>query len=650
MEEKNTKPSGEFVTVKIDDKCEEIKSAENAPQLMDEKSAENLGAEMPKNVAENTDKIANGEAGNSASGVAVPVAGARAGAAATAGTSVDEGISADTGTGAAFAAVPPQTLQAQPQPFPLPQPKPKEPFSAGRRDGVFVLFSLLAGLLFSFLVLFRWHGWGVTLAAAVYEAGLLVYAKSLSIKIKKESWFWAAVFGLVALSYAFWSPWSTGGVRGLFLFGLAVYLNGSIFGVLLQGKTGNPLPLDLINLFFVVPFKNTGVTFKSIKELGQKKTSEKSQKKKFTHTPAFGVLIGALICVPLLLVIVPLLLEADSGAFYNLTKNIWNFFERIFDTDDLFFNIFKTVFGLCAAFYISWLGIGAAHRRYTNQIDVKKTGRDALTLKKLPVSTVVTVLSLVCGVYVLFVCTQVPYLFSAFYGRLPEGMPVYSEYARRGFFELSTIAGVNLALMLGTAVFLKPHVKDSKIVTALLVLLCGLTILLVATGLSKMALYIGAYGLSPKRVMTSTFMAFLILLCVAVVVLLFRWFSITRFAAIVGSVMLCALCAVNLDGIAAQYNANRYLAGTLPSFDVWQVQGGGDMGYDAALRVYGKLAQQEGPEWPELEYLGSSMRSMKEVAEEKQGTTEDDVSSRRLRMAEVPDYVAEALGLEKHGG
>ena len=48
-----------------------------------------------------------------------------------------------------------------------------------------------------------------------------------------------------------------------------------------------------------------------------------------------------------------------------------------------------------------------------------------------------------------------------------------------------------------------------------------------------------------------------------------KWsFSITRLAVGTGIVMFCLLCLSNPDSLVTRYNAERYLAGTLESFDV----------------------------------------------------------------------------------
>jgi hypothetical protein len=193
---------------------------------------------------------------------------------------------------------------------------------------------------------------------------------------------------------------------------------------------------------------------------------------------------------------------------------------------------------------------------------------------------------------VVFIVSQLPYFFSAFAGQRPEGWQIYSEYARSGFFELCQIAAINLTLMTLANLLCKKPQRESRVLKILNCLLSLLTLLLIATAFSKMALYIGAYGLSIRRLLPCLFMVFLAVVCGAVVALQKRQFSIIRFSVFVGTLMLCALCLLNPDGFVARYNADRYLSGTLASFDVEILYSSGPAGVDPALKVYAQTEDE----------------------------------------------------------
>ena len=132
--------------------------------------------------------------------------------------------------------------------------------------------------------------------------------------------------------------------------------------------------------------------------------------------------------------------------------------------------------------------------------------------KKSVISMVLTalfaaVLAVCAVIYLCFFAVQFRYLFSAVWGRLPSDY-IYSEYARRGFFELAAAACINLALVcfaLRTQHAARPVMKGA------VVLLAAETLVLIGSALSKMAMYIRVYGLTPMRLYTSVFMIGLVL-------------------------------------------------------------------------------------------------------------------------------------------
>jgi hypothetical protein len=98
--------------------------------------------------------------------------------------------------------------------------------------------------------------------------------------------------------------------------------------------------------------------------------------------------------------------------------------------------------------------------------------------------------------------------------------------------------------------------------------LCIFTIALIATAMSKMAMYIDYYGLTRLRVYTSWFMIVLLFLFILVLIRQFKNFNGTRIAAVGCICLFLALCFGNVDGMIAKYNIDRYQAGTLENLDV----------------------------------------------------------------------------------
>lgn len=119
----------------------------------------------------------------------------------------------------------------------------------------------------------------------------------------------------------------------------------------------------------------------------------------------------------------------------------------------------------------------------------------------LPWLTVLTALGAVALVFTVFVATQAGSLFrgEAFI-REQTGL-TYAEYARRGFFQMIMASALSLPLVYA-APFTIAKVTDereSTSLTSLMALQLALTVLVLASGLWRMGLYVRAYGLTEDR-------------------------------------------------------------------------------------------------------------------------------------------------------
>lgn len=457
-----------------------------------------------------------------------------------------------------------------------------EPFEADRKDGIFALAVFILGFYFARWVLFSWQGWGVTLFTLGYCGVVTMYLLKKGVHIPRAGWFWLTVVVLTGISFSLWSsnglePW-----RSLLLFCSAVYWVICATGLPLLGKTSNWFGLDSFNGLFVIPFRNFGCQYKSLAFLGSNKKAEGKQ--------IFSIGLGLFLTLIVGSMVLPLLMEADSGGFSKMTKGILTYLQGIRkETFELFF---QGLLAIPIAAYLFGLVAGSAHKRGCDTFKKDSTLKAISALRILPMATIYTLLGLLCSLYMVFIGSQLPYFFSAFVGERPEGWQVYSEYARSGFFELCRIAAINLSVLTATNLLSKKSRRDSITLKILNIILALLTFVLIATALSKMAMYIGVYGLSVRRLLPCLFMIFLAVLCGGVVALQKWQFSIVRLAVGVGVVMLCTLCLLDPDGFVARYNAERYLSGTLKNFDTVILYRSGPAGVDPALEVYGKTKDQ----------------------------------------------------------
>lgn len=454
--------------------------------------------------------------------------------------------------------------------------KGKTPFVPDRRDSYFALFAFVLGFFFAHWVLFSWQGWGVTLFTLVFCGSVTLYLLKKGVHISKPGWFWLAVVVLLGVSFGLWSnnglaPW-----HGLLLFGSALYWILSATGLLIMGQTSNFIILDGYNALLGIPFSNFGCQYKSLAPLGTNRLA---------RGHIFPIILGLFLSFIVFTMVFPLLMEADSGGFARIVDTILAGFRGL---GEEFWEIFwHAILAVPIAAYMFGLAAGSAHKRGID-LNKERTAQVFSAWRILPMLTVYILLGLLCTLYIVFIGSQVPYFFSAFTGQLPDGWMVYSEYARRGFFELCSIAAINLVVLTVCNVMSQQPSRNSISLKALNSLLALITLILIATAFSKMALYIDAYGLTMRRLLPCVFMIFMAVISGGAIAVQKWSFSITRLAVGTGIVMFCLLCLSNPDSLVIRYNAERYLAGTLESFDVGILYRSGPAGVDAALMVYEK--------------------------------------------------------------
>lgn len=287
---------------------------------------------------------------------------------------------------------------------------------------------------------------------------------------------------------------------------------------------------------------------------------------------AVKALAGILCAVPVLCVVIPLLAKSDE-AFDALVSRI------VSEPSELMLQLIATII---AAPFIIGFAVSLKYREKTVSDPKQHKGIDPVFL-----TAFFAVLSL-C--YILYLFSQLAYFFSAFSGILPEGYQfTYAAYARRGFFEMCIIAGINLTLIFVMVIFSRR--KNGKLSVPLKIAGCfiGLfTLLLIAAAISKMVLYISSYGMTVLRVGTGVFM--LIMAAVFITVIL-RCFTdkvkILQTALILSSLALILLGTVNINAVIAKYNYDAYISGKLGKIDTNYLYSLGEEGVPYLIKLAG---------------------------------------------------------------
>ncbi|MBW7573460.1 DUF4153 domain-containing protein [Caproiciproducens faecalis] len=448
--------------------------------------------------------------------------------------------------------------------------KPEIPIPFTGADSVFALLFLVCGYLFVWLITPEGLGMGVTLFTAVFCTLVLLYTKSRGRKVPRNSWFWLALVLLDSVSFSLFTNVSLQFLNLLFLMGCAVYWVAVLTSGRMEGTLGTYFLPDMVNQLLRVPFLNFGCASKIIR-----RSSVKNRKSRVL----LSSLCGAVAALPILGIVLSLLMQAD-GAFQNLVKQ----FSADVDTHVVNF-LFRLLPAFLTGSYLFGLLYGNIEKRQVDSITAEKSARFSQKCKVVPVAAAVTGTVLLCLLYLVFFGAQTASLFSAFSGQGQNGLTL-AEFARRGFFELCKVVMINFAVIAVSSVLIRLEGEESRLMRVIHVILSVETLLLIASALSKMVLYITRYGLTPKRVYTSWFMVVLAVIFVLIILSRFRKINLARGVVLTCAVSFLLLCYSNIDGRIVKYNIDRYQSGTLESVDVDILYGAPDAAKPYALKLY----------------------------------------------------------------
>lgn len=246
--------------------------------------------------------------------------------------------------------------------------------------------------------------------------------------------------------------------------------------------------LGVLQALFVKPFSGIGAFFRSIGSLFRKKGNATTRR----------VLLGLLIGLPLFLIVLALLADADAGMDALLVHflddfSVWTWFWRIVRVlivAMLFYSLF---------YQLIW------GKRDPLPAPVKQSWKLAMPA---------TVIALQLAAYAVFTGVQFGYLFG---GTLPVDL-TYSEYARAGFGEFVLVTVINFTV-LGVSLV---KTERSRAIRVLQTLLIAASLIVLASAAWRMLLYVVVYGLTVNRILPLWLMAYLAFLAAVGVVRVYR--------------------------------------------------------------------------------------------------------------------------------
>lgn len=302
---------------------------------------------------------------------------------------------------------------------------------------------------------------------------------------------------------------------------------------------------------------------------------------------------GLLLTLPLLLIFGGLFMAADAH-FEQFVHNLFHL-----DMEALAVH-------LASILFVTWVVGGFLRQTLRDNAAEEEADWEKWPRLSLGSVEVLMALGMLNLLFAGFVALQARYLFGGQeMVRATAGL-TSADYARRGFFELVTVAALMLPLLLLLDWLLRRESRRSELLfnclSGGLVLLSGAVM---ASAVQRMLLYHAAYGLTELRFYTTTFMGWL--------ALVFLWFLITvlrgqrrRFvfgAMVSGFAVVGLLHLLNPDALIVRANTDRVRMGK--SFDVV---------YNASLSADAVPALLEAmPSLPQTEQVALNTRLQERV-------------------------------------
>lgn len=248
----------------------------------------------------------------------------------------------------------------------------------------------------------------------------------------------------------------------------------------------------LVNKNYKISFNNLPLMFKlfpdkiisNLKYLKPKITKEKNKK---IVNVLLGLVIGAFISV----IILVLLMSADDYFEAFLSR-----FEFSIDLD----------IGNIILYIISFITIFSISLNVYKNKDIKMKEE---SYKKIDNTLIITVLSVINFVFVLFLISEISKICGNFL-KLPEGY-IYSGYAREGFFQLLFVTLINF-FIIAFLLYKTKNASENKVIKNLILLLIMFSIVLIFNSYYRMYLYINRFGFTVLRMQVILFLAMEIVL------------------------------------------------------------------------------------------------------------------------------------------
>ncbi|MBI3168923.1 MAG: DUF4173 domain-containing protein [Chloroflexi bacterium] len=300
--------------------------------------------------------------------------------------------------------------------------------------------------------------------------------------------------------------------------------------------------------FFLLVFDMIGRPLGYILQTQKQRLNNGSERK---GSPLWGLVRGLLISLPIVFCLGSLLASGDL--VFN--QKINEFFED-FTQEKILDNIQRVMLIAGCAYLAAGVFIHSLLKSKDEELsdETKSAVKPFMGFTETSV-----VLVSVSVLFILFVGVQFKYFFG---GETNIGVTgyTYSQYARRGFNELITVAFISLMIVVGLRGVVRIESElQRRIYTGLNILLIGLVLIILVSAYQRISLGIDWHGYSRLRLYPKIFLIWLAILFIAEAVLITikqeRFFALSLVLATFGFASTISL--INIDASTVRHNVYR---------------------------------------------------------------------------------------------
>ena len=409
-------------------------------------------------------------------------------------------------------------------------------------DSLFAALSFVVGFLLMRYVVWYQTGYFTTAVTIITLGFVTWYLIKRGYKLAVENCINAGVILLLSLVFSFTSNKPIKGWTAVAIICLTAYF---VFSVCSDRKLSEYFFKDLTNAVFF-PFSGFSYNFSAV--FRSRNGGKKGR--------IANIMIGLAVSIPLFIVVLLLLVSADK-AMSNMVENIFDVV-----TEEMILLIPQFILGIPIAMYLFGMLFISASKRNKDNITDEAYRKSKESGRVLPKSAVFAALMPILLLYALFFFSQLPYFLSGFSGKLPGNL-TYADYAREGFFQLVALTVINLVIIIIMQRFSRDSVdKKSFSLRIFSILFSVTTLVLVASALSKMIMYIQSYGLTRARVNATWAIVVIALAFIFIIIKqLFGRFPLIRSIVVTAVLMFGVLAFSRVDYQIAKYNITMYKEG-----------------------------------------------------------------------------------------